>query len=288
MKSSCLLAVLLLLSGIGRCFADAIELNGITCLFGDKMAVLVLHGPAQIKPVSFALSEGQSRFGIKLLAVDATNHSVKIEQSGVEQSLRLCGIPVLAMPDTRVTAVDGSRLPRPLTSQEQSEVDRFVKEDQDAQKIKAGNPVVNVVNVGTPPPSIISSGASANSSGSSSGGTSAGSSAAGSGSVNGGAAGQGGTPGAGSSADGLAGSASTGSGSASSSSVDYTQEPWYRASLVMEQNRLATAAMVSSGDMEPLARTPLTPPQTPPGLIGPDTFFSNRIPGFVDQSSVDD
>ena len=283
MKSAGALAALLLFSGISGSLADTIELNGITCLFGDKMAVLVLHEPSQAKPVSFALSEGESRFGIKVLAVDAANHVVKIEQSGVEQSLRLCATPVLAMPDAPKAAADEAKLPRPLSPEEQSQIDQFLQQDQDAQRIKAGKPVVNVLPVGTPPASPGSSGAAGNSAvGLSDGGSLAGSSSVNSGT---GAPGTSGTSG---STDSLAGNASTGSGSAASSGENYTLEYWYRTSLVIEQNRLATAAEVSSGDMEALPRTPLTPPQTPPALIGPDTFFSSRIPGFVDQSTVDD
>ena len=67
----------------------------------------------------------------------------------------------------------------------------------------------------------------------------------------------------------------------SANAPDYTKEPWYQDSVVMEQTRLATAQDVANGDASPLPRTPLTPDITPPQLIGKETFYGNHIPHFI-------
>jgi hypothetical protein len=282
------LVFLLLGLGADANFADPVELNGITCLFGENMAVLVLHQPAQTRPVSFVLSEGGSRFGIKLLAVDVVNHRVKIEQAGQMQYLRLCSAPDLAMnpaPDETLTAPGEAR---PLNPREQSQLDNFLNQDDEAHRIKSGNPAVNPVYYGAPyPGSGKSDSAPGNSASSSATGSGARAESGPSGSSDSPAVdavtADPGSAGLGNST----GDSSTGSDSTTSTAEDYTKQYWYVVSEGIEQNRLATANQVMSGAMDPLPRTPLTPAQTPPALIGSDTFFPNHIPGFPYTGSVD-
>jgi hypothetical protein len=280
MKSPWPLATLLLAFGTGGGFADVVELNGITRLYGENMAFLVLQPSARAQSVSFALSEGESRFGVKLLAVDVVNGRAEIEQSGQTQLLRLGFAQASTQPARRfptgATTSGQSPATSPLTPLEQSDINRFLSEDTDAQKIRSGNPPVQMAYVETPQPNSAKPGATP-------------------GNVSGGAAGDGtggsaanpgtaepGTSGVAASAGGTATS------TASASAADDSGQYWYKTSLSIEQNRLATADQVISGDMAPLPATPLTPPGTPASLIGPDTYFSNHIPGFVCGGSVDD
>jgi hypothetical protein len=278
MKTSLSLAALLLLSGAKNSFADTIELNGITRLLGENMAFVVLHQPSQTKPVSFILSEGQSQFGIKLLAVDFAHHRAKIEQSGQVQDLRLCSAPDLTLPEASVENSGQPFAAIRISPQEQQQLNYFLNQDEYVQKLKSGSPVPIPAY-----PGFVGNKQSGNGSGNST-------SSPGNSIGNNGTADQGGAQ-SGSSADS---STSSSSGSSSSSSAftansntDYTKEYWYVTSRNIELNRLNTAPQVANGDMGPLPRTPLTPPNTASYLIGSDTFFPNHIPGFVYGGSVD-
>jgi len=81
---------LLLLMGILDCAADGtVELNGIACFFREKFAFFVILQPGQPASSGFTLAEGESQFGLKLLAVDAAAGRVEIEDHGGKKSLRL-------------------------------------------------------------------------------------------------------------------------------------------------------------------------------------------------------
>ncbi len=68
----------------------SLELEGICDMLGHKNAVFVLTQPdVWTTPRSFTLAEGESQYGIKLLAVDMTSRHVRIEKDGLKQSLRL-------------------------------------------------------------------------------------------------------------------------------------------------------------------------------------------------------
>jgi hypothetical protein len=73
----------------------AVELNGVISFFGVRHAFFVLHQPGSA-PCSFMLAEGETRFGIKLLAVEGTLNHVQIENSGQKQTLRICSTPALS------------------------------------------------------------------------------------------------------------------------------------------------------------------------------------------------
>jgi hypothetical protein len=134
-------ALLLLAGGLNSSAADLVELNGITCLCGEKMAFFVLHQPARTDPLNFALAEGESQFGFKLLAVDAIGHRVQIEKCGAKKFLRLG-----AAPDLTVTAN-----PEPATTIGQPALDKSVPADgksvasylasEELQNIKSGHPI---------------------------------------------------------------------------------------------------------------------------------------------------
>jgi hypothetical protein len=136
-------AFLLLVGSLSSLAADLVELNGITCLCGEKMAFFVLHQPAQTDLLNFALAEGESQFGFKLLAVDAIGHRVQIEKCGVKKYLRLGSAPevnFLADPQPAVTA-DQAGLGKPASADGRSVASYLTSEE--FQRIQSGHPVWN-------------------------------------------------------------------------------------------------------------------------------------------------
>ena len=149
MKASLIPGALLLLAGsLNSSAADLVELNGITCLCGEKMAFLVLHQPAQTDPLNFALAEGESQFGFKLLAVDAIGHRVQIEKCGVKKFLRLgCAPDVTALNHLQpAAAADPGALVEPV-SMDGSSVASYLNSEE-LQRIKSGHPIWNAAVAG--------------------------------------------------------------------------------------------------------------------------------------------
>ncbi len=92
MKAALTLAGFILLAGLQPASAAySVALNGIASLFSHKLATLVLGRGENYPPTGFTLAEGESQFGIKLLAVDAAGQRVQIEQHGKKIYLRLTG-----------------------------------------------------------------------------------------------------------------------------------------------------------------------------------------------------
>jgi hypothetical protein len=138
MKIPLALAVSLLLSGPGALRAATLELTGTACLFGDKLALLVLYPAPPAAPVNFTLSEGQAQYGIQLMRVDTANRQVEIEQDGVKKIISMCGSPILpentlgpGMTNGAGAALD----PQILAA--------YLNDDEEVKRIKAGNPAVN-------------------------------------------------------------------------------------------------------------------------------------------------
>lgn len=69
-----------------------VELNGIVSFFGVRQAFFALD---QGSGDNFALAVGESKYGVKLLAIDTTVNLVQIENGGQRQSLRICAAPNL-------------------------------------------------------------------------------------------------------------------------------------------------------------------------------------------------
>jgi hypothetical protein len=78
---------------------------------------------------------------------------------------------------------------------------------------------------------------------------------------------------------------SSGNTTAANSHVYYW---WLQDAKDIEQTRIATAQSVLAGEMAPQPLTPLTPPLTPAGLIGPDSVYMEHGPGVLisDQGAV--
>jgi hypothetical protein len=224
----------------------AVELTGLTTILGDNRAIFVFNQTMPPSPRSFMLVEGESRFGIKLLAVDTASGCVQIENGGQKQALRICSTPtLLSQPSNRGAA--GCQ-----TKSFDRDGNGF------AGNSGPGGPVDDETMAGNP--------------------------------------GWGTLP--------RIGNGSTSSQNFNSDPVsapgqnpapnwndvdpatplkDQSHTEWYQESASIEQSRLETAQSVLAGEMTPWPRTPLTPAGTPPNLIAGETFFSNHIPGFVQQ-----
>ena len=258
---SLILGVGLLLAGrLAAPAADSVALNGITCLFGEKMAFLLLYQPAQTKPLSFTLAEGESQFGFKLLAVDAVGHRVQIEKCGLKSYLRLGNAPDLSAPANTKTPVDTDQpvLIKPIPTDRQA-VASYLTSDE-MKRIQAGNPSWNATMVGTG----YSSGSGQNTSATQN-------AAAGANDV-------GQNAGAGTSASNS--NHPVTNPVAASAPNNYASELWYQESLSIEQSRAMTVDDVLAGKLTPFPRTPLTPSGTPGQLVSQEVYFANYVPGF--------
>ena len=287
MKTSWFLGALLLMAGgISLPAADSVELNGITCLPGENLACFLLYQPTLTKPLTFMLGEGDSRYGFKLLAVDAPGRRVLVEQCGVKKFVRIGSAPELLVTPAKPKAVMSTTeqvatVTKPTREEEQA-VARYLASEA-VQRIQAGKPI---------PPGALDN-ATKNSANGQNTATGAGNTVqnANAGTSNGGqtasAAVDANNPGqnfnAGTGGGLVASVGSSGSPTSSatpSGQNSYTSEVWYQQSLALEQWRAATAAQVLDGSMTPFPRTPLTPPGTPTQLVGQDVYFASHIPGY--------
>jgi hypothetical protein len=229
-------------SAFGPQVERSLELNGISDTFGSQNAFFVLTQPdVWATPRSFMLAVGESRYGIKLLAVDAQFSHVQIEREGLKQSLRLRsavdfsettgdpakfpargedGLSENLDPnnplDDRLAGNPGYGSLPVIISRNPSPVKNTPPDPSSAADTKPQNP--NAVNPSTALPAIVPPGS--------------------------------------------------------------PQPEWYQESASIEQNRIETAPAVLAGEMTPWPRTPLTPPGTSGKLIGTETFFSDHIPGY--------
>jgi len=208
------------------------------------MAMFVLGRGENSQSTSFMLSEGESQFGIKLLAVDVAGQRVQIERYNQKSFLNLCGTPNLtaaaAVPAVVATTTNPSA-PGALS------VEGYLASEA-VQRIKAGNPLW----VPTASASRQNTGSGADNAG-------------------------------------AANSENSANNSSASTAFpeDFTKELWYQDSLVIEQERAATAADVLSGQKTPFPRTPLTPPGTPGQLLDRETIYADHISGLRPYGFVD-
>src|SRR5487761_2481904 len=70
-------------------------LNGVTTILGDKPACFKVTFADGTPPASFLLAEGQSRYGIQLVAVDVQSNAVTIHNAGLAQVIAICKTPEL-------------------------------------------------------------------------------------------------------------------------------------------------------------------------------------------------
>jgi len=246
----------LILTGAWQLSAQTVEVNGIVGLFGQKGACFIQ--PNQPEKKGFMLLEGESHFGVKLLAVDLTGGHVQVEDQGQTFWLRIHATGGFSIPANVAAGLVAAGTGAHESSGGKPGTSAIDVGEQ--YEIMAGNP-----GWGTIPAAPIN--ARANNSASP------------------GATGD-------SSANNEPGSSTSDTGntaSAGSASSDQTQAEWYQESVSIEKSRRETAAQVIAGDETPWPRTPLTPPGTDPRLIGPETFFASHMgnnyiaPGFLNE-----
>jgi hypothetical protein len=269
MKIALSFSVALLLAGDLRVSAaDSVELNGFSCLGGEKLACFLLFQPSAAKPRTFMLAEGESKYGFKLLAVDTAGHQVLMEKCGVKKYVHINSTPELIAtetPETEAVAEASAKVIAP----DAGTMSSYFNSDETA-RILAGNPLL--------PNGLVSgavknsnNGTDANSPGSNSGGANSGNQ---NGAANSGTGGQNA-----SATSGNPNSSASPSGAATDPN-NQANELWYQESLSIEQSRVSTADDVASGKLSPFPRTPLTPAATPSQLISEEVYFSDHIPGY--------
>jgi hypothetical protein len=209
-------------------------LNGITGAPGHNRVFLQISF-SNSSPENIFLAEGQTFRDVKLLAVDFPSASIRIENSGKIQTIKICNTPDLLTapaeknPGSKLaiqsvserggdSAAPGATGVSSGGSLPQTETVEITSRKTDSSNSRAGNAA--------------------------SGGSNSGDSAAN-------------PPG---------------------SLVYYW---WLQDAKDIEQTRLATAQSVLAGDMAPQPLTPLTPPGTPAGLIGPDSVYMEHGPGVL-------
>jgi hypothetical protein len=237
-------AIFLALNVCGPAMLQAVEnagtspatvlLNGITGAPGHNRVFLQISF-SDSSPENIFLAEGQTWRGIKLLAVDFPSASIRIENGGKIQTIKICETPnLLAAPAENHSGNIASV---------QSVSERGG--DSAASGTTGATP-----GVGLPQPEAmeVSSRKTADSN-----------------------------------------SRAANAASGGSNSADAAANPpgshvyywWLQDAKDIEQTRLATAQSVLAGEMAPQPLTPLTPPGTPAGLIGPDSVYMEHGPGVL-------
>jgi hypothetical protein len=220
-----------------------VELNGIANFFGVRQAFFILP---QAGSDNFALSPGETKNGIKLIAIDAVANLVQIENAGQRQSLRICRAP-----DLTASVVGASRWPAGHTL-----TDLFSTNNDDViDPNQPGNP-----GFGTLPPLAGVAAAQAKKSSADANGS---------------------NPVADKAASQNEKSPADGNGPNPAEQLkSHANEDWYQDSLSIEQSRQSTIQEVLAGQMTPWPLTPLTPAGTPANLISHDGMYANRRPDF--------
>lgn len=226
-----------------------IELNGVVAGADGRAAIFKAAADSGMAPVNFMLAEGQEKFGIELLSVEAGLNRVVIRNRGREETLVICGTPrLLALTSTNGTVVNWA-IPAAAASAAVSGV-----------------------------PSPVNSGGPAH------GGDA---SVHGRATIAGEKAGEEKTSDLNHAAGGASEVTVTpGNGTDSPDSPSVAQGPqlyqwWVKEAEKIERARVETAARVMSGEWQPYPLTPLTPVGTPPQLIGTDSAFMDHGPGVL-------
>jgi hypothetical protein len=230
---------------------DAVILNGVTEIFGDKRAFFQTPGLNPSSVQIFSLSEGQSANGIQLLSVNFQRESVMINNHGHVQNIHICSTPALLaaanLGNTGPNAKSKSTTSTKPGAGADSATDNFgtsgdAVSNAGATGLHGGGTAVNP-NEKSP-----------NSNGSDSSNPNSSSSVAGNDSP-------------------TSSSPASGNGSNSDPTDSHQYVWWYAEAQKIEKTRLETAQRVMAGKWPPEPLTPLTPPGTPAQLIGADSVF---------------
>jgi hypothetical protein len=205
------------------------------------------------------LVEGQSRGGVKLLSVDTKNAVAKFDNHGTLQVVRICSTPELT-----VVAALKNQAGAPSPAHPAAAMAKAPGQAPTAGSSSAG---AEGFNPGFLPIAVSSRNSSTASGGGATGAT------AGTAVTD--------TTTVGTTVTGIeTANGSTAGTPATSDPLSWAKSTWwYTGSQDVEQARAETADAVHSGALPPYPLTPLTPPGTPPELIGPgQAFFNHFVP----------
>jgi hypothetical protein len=236
----------------------AIVLNGITTILGDNRACFRVIFTGGLREEDLMLAEGQSRYGIQLLAVDTKLNTVIISNQGLSRTVPICKTPTLLAGAVSGTgdisaAKAGVRNGSGTTSSSAGQASGSeIQPGDDGQTARPGSASsLSGSSPGNPQP-----GSSSNNHDASGNNTS--------GAID---------PGS---------SAVTGSASANDNAIlDYHW--WAKEAQKIELAREATAQQVMDGTVQPFPLTPLTPPATPAQLVG-----TNKVYFYFDPLAAND
>ena len=248
-----------------------IVLNGVMTASDARRAFFRAAFTPGAPKVDFMLAEGETRYGIQLLAVDARLNAVKIRNHGLVQTIPICQTPELVWSAIKASAAGVSG----LTTASGRQNNRPVQAEVSLEEANA-NPLMSVagVSLAAGSPRSINNGSSSN--GSSSNGSSSNGSSSNGGSNNEGSNNDG------SNNDGTPSTADAGNSNGSTfESQDHRYQWWIQEAQKIEQARIETAQRVLAGEWQPYPLTPLTPSGTSPQLIGPSSVFMEHGLGVI-------
>ena len=251
-----LLLTSLLTSATSGWAAGEVALNGIACLPGKRYAMFEVSQSVTSQK-AIMLAEGETLNGLTLISVDAGAGRVEVEQDGVRQSLRIGSASGGPLPSL-LQLVESVRARYEYIPKRSNNLTDAQNDLAEQYQIMAGNPGFGTIPAKTPDNSrsVEKSPDTAAKA----------------------------TDNDFKSVDGSPDTVPTDSTKAT---TDKTQEYWYKESTRIEARRIASAADVLAGEMDPWPRTPLTPPITPSSLVRREFYFSNHsatglVPGYLD------
>jgi hypothetical protein len=234
---------------------SGIVLNGITTILGDSRACFKVTFTDGSPGTDFMLAEGQAKYGIKLLAVDAQLNAVTIRNQDLTQIIPICKTPTVL-----ATATAGVNASVRLGGHDNTGT-------VFTGKVQAGgNETQPAANGQFPQGYAVGAG------GFQSGGL-----------QNGASGNNNDSSGNAISADNSSDGSSTGAGD--NATQGHLYQWWVKEAEKIERARIETASRVMAGEWPPYPLTPLTPANTPPQLIGADSLYMNHGPGIMISSN---
>jgi hypothetical protein len=211
---------------------------------GSNWAFFRVTFSGDTSEADFMLAEGQSRYGIELLAVNTPSGTVTIRKQGLTQTLFICQPPVLLA--TTDSATTSTLLPKDANSVAGGMASTPGGETHPADAPRFAHPV-HAAGWGNNPRNGTADDSANNPV----------------------------------SADDASASSTSSAGTGSQTTQEQVYQWWTKEAQKIEQARLETAQRVLAGEWPPYPLTPLTPPGTPPTLIGPDSLFMEHGPGMI-------
>ena len=227
-----------------------IVLNGIMTSSDAKRAFFQVSFPGAPK-AGFMLAEGEARYGVQLLAVDARLNAVKICNHGLVQTISICQTPELLW-----SAVKASAAGAPGLAATSSRKNNRPAQTEDSSEEASASTPAPFAGMVAGSPGRINDGGSSNS----------------------------GSNNDGSNNDSTPSTADAGNEHSNSSdfpSQDHRYQWWVQEAQKIEKARIETAQRVMTGEWQPYPLTPLTPPNTSPQLIGQSSVFMEHGPGVI-------